>query len=63
MITFKVVNDACGWAVRIGEPVTAPCCSTELAVRKANSLADSIRRHGARAEVLAECAGPNKLAA
>jgi hypothetical protein len=63
MITFKVVKEEFGWAVRIGERMTTPFWSKDLAVRRAHSLADSIRRHGAPAEVLIEGADPTKAAA
>lgn len=58
MITFNVVKEQYGWAVRAGECMTTPFWSRELAIIEANSLADGIRRHGACAEVVIEGANP-----
>ena len=57
MITFDVVREKHGWAVRMGERMTMPFWSRELAIREANCLADAIRCHGERAEVVAEAHG------
>jgi hypothetical protein len=55
MITFNVVRERHGWAVRTGHGVTTPYRSLELAIREANCLAEAIRRHGALTEVIIEC--------
>jgi hypothetical protein len=60
MITFKVVKEQHGWAIRMGERMTMPFWSRDLAVREANSLADAIRCHGE--EVMVEGAEPNERA-
>ena len=52
MITFIVVKEPDGWAVRMGEQMTTPFWSRTLAVREAHCLADAIRRHGQGVEVL-----------
>lgn len=54
MITFSVVKEQHGWAVRMGECMTTPFWSRTLAIREANCLADSIRRHGQIAHVVVE---------
>ena len=59
MIVFNVVREQYGWAVRMGECMTTPFRSRELAVQEANSLADDIRCHGERAEVIIEGASPS----
>jgi hypothetical protein len=61
MVTFNVVKQQCGWAVRMGEGVTTPFWSKELAVREANCLADAIRYHGAYAEVIVGDGDLNEL--
>jgi len=58
MITFNVVKEQYGWAVRTGTCMTTPFWSRELAINEANCLADAIRRHGACAEVVIEGADP-----
>ncbi len=57
MITFNVVKEPHGWAIRMGERMTTPFRSKELAVREAKCLAQAIRRHGERTEVIIE--GPD----
>lgn len=54
MITFKVVKEQHGWAVRMGEQMTTPFWSRVLAIREADRMAAGIRRHGAVTEVLIE---------
>ena len=58
MITFYVVKEQHGWAIRTGERMTMPFWSRDLAVREANSLADAIRCHGECTEVIVEGAEP-----
>ena len=62
MITFKVVKEQHGWAIRMGERMTMPFWSKDLAVREANCLADAIRCHGECTEVMVEGAEPNERA-
>ena len=54
MITFNVVKEKHGWAIRLGEGMTTPFWSRDLAVREANSLAYAIRCHGQHTEVVVE---------
>jgi hypothetical protein len=54
MITFKVVKEQHGWAVRMGEQMSTPFWSRVLAIREADRMAAGIRRHGAVTEVLIE---------
>ena len=61
MITFNVVKERHGWAVRTGEAMTTPFWSRELAVREANCLADAIRCHGACAEVIVDGGDRNEM--
>ena len=56
MITFSVVKEQHGWAVRSGTCMMTPFWSRDLAIREANCLADAIRRHGQHTEVVIECA-------
>jgi len=51
MITFYVVKEQHGWAIRMGERMTMPFWSRDMAVREANCLADAIRCHGECTEV------------
>jgi hypothetical protein len=59
MITFNVVKELHGWAIRMGEGMTTPFWSRDLAVREANCLADAIRRHGECAKVIIEDTDPS----
>jgi len=58
MITFNVVKEPHGWAVRMGQRMTTPFWSRDLAIREANCLADALRRHGECAEVIVEGGEP-----
>ena len=58
MITFEVVREQNGWAVRAGERMTMPFRSRDIAVKEAHFLADAIRRHGQSAQVIVEPAPP-----
>ena len=60
MITFNVVKEQHGWAIRMDERMMTPFWSRDMAIREANCLADAIRRHGECAEVIVEGAGPNE---
>jgi hypothetical protein len=61
MITFSVVKEQHGWAIRIGERMTTPFWSRDVAVREASCLADAIRCHGECSEVIVEGADPSEL--
>jgi len=54
MITYAVVQEPHGWAIRVGGHMTSPFRSRESAVRKANQLATALRRHGQTASVMIE---------
>lgn len=54
MITFKVVKEQHGWAIRMGEGVATPFWSRDSAVREAHCRAGAIRCHGERTEVIIE---------
>lgn len=54
MITFKVVKEQHGWAIRMGEGVTTLFWSRASAIREAHCLAAAIRCHGEGAEVIIE---------
>jgi len=56
MITFNVVKERHGWAIRLGERMTTPFRSRDLAVQEPNRLADTIRGHGEHTEVNVETA-------
>ena len=60
MITFNVVKEQHGWAVRMGDCMMTPFRSKDLAIQEANCLADAIREHGVRTEVIVEDAEPRK---
>jgi hypothetical protein len=62
MITFNVVKERHGWAIRMGECMIMPFRSRDLAVSEANSLADAIRCHGECTEVFVEGAETSELA-
>ena len=61
MITFSVVKEQYGWAIRAGEGMKTLFWSRDLAIREANCLADAIRCHGACAEVIVEGTDPNEV--
>jgi hypothetical protein len=52
VITFYVVKEPHGWAIRMGEGMTTPFWSKHMAVQAANSLARAIRCHGERTQVI-----------
>jgi hypothetical protein len=56
MFTFNVVREPHGWAVRMGEPMTMPFRSREVAVQAANRLAGALRGHGESTEVIVDAA-------
>lgn len=53
-ISFRVVKEPYGWAVRVGEGMMTPFRSKVLAVRHANGFADALRRCGEPVEVVVE---------
>jgi len=59
VITFNVVKERYGWAIRIGKRMAMPFRLKDAAVREATCLADAIRSHGQCAEVIVESADPN----
>ena len=59
MITFNVVKEQHGWAIRMDERMMTPFRARDLAIREANRLADAIRCHGECAEVIVEGADPS----
>lgn len=60
MITFNVVKEQYGWAIRMDERMMTPFWSRDLAIREANCLAHAIRCHGECAEVIVEDAVPSE---
>jgi hypothetical protein len=54
MITFNVVREKHGWAIRLDKCMTTPFRLRELAIREAQCLAEAIRRHGESAQVVVE---------
>jgi hypothetical protein len=60
MITFNVVKEQHGWAIRMDKRMITPFWSRDLAIREANCLADAIRCHGECAEVIVEGGDPNE---
>jgi hypothetical protein len=59
MITFNVVKEKHGWAIRMGERMTTPFWSRDLAIQEAICLANAIRCHGECAEVVVDSVNPN----
>jgi hypothetical protein len=60
MITFAVVKEEHGWAVHMGERMTSPFRSRDVAIREATLLAEAIGGHGERTEVIVEGVGPGE---
>ncbi len=60
MITFNVVKEQHGWAIRMDERMMTPFWSRDMAIREANHLADAIRCHGECAEVIVESVDPSE---
>jgi len=50
-ITFEVVKEAYGWAVRRDRQMMTPCWCKALAVDEARRMVDVLRRHGQRADM------------
>lgn len=60
MITFCVVKEQYGWAIRMDKRMMTPFWSRDMAIREANCLARAIRCHGECAEVIVEGAVPSE---
>lgn len=50
-ITFEVVKEAYGWAVRRDHQMMTPCWCKAVAVEQAQRMVDALRQHGERAEM------------
>lgn len=53
-ISFRVVKEPYGWAVRLGEGMMTPFRSQMHAIEHAYGIAEALRRRGERAEVVIE---------
>ncbi len=54
MLTFKVVKEEYGWAVRLGRGMATPFWTQAAAIREAHQLCERMRGHGLAAEVVIE---------
>jgi len=54
IISFRVVKEPYGWAVRLGEGMMTPFRSQALALQHASVIAEALRRRGEFAEVVVE---------
>ncbi|MFC3068475.1 hypothetical protein [Phenylobacterium soli] len=54
VITFQVVKEPYGWAIRQGRQMMRPAWCKAFAVEEAQRMADALRRHGELAEVWIE---------
>lgn len=54
MISFRVVREPYGWAVRMGQGMMTPFRSRVMAIKHANGFAEALRQHGEAAEVVLE---------
>jgi hypothetical protein len=54
VITYSVVKELHGWAIRMGDHMTTPYWSKDRAILQANRLAAAIRQHGEHVEVIIE---------
>ncbi|MFI4976484.1 MAG: hypothetical protein ACHP84_18265 [Caulobacterales bacterium] len=54
MITYNVVKETHGWAIRVGEHMCTPYWSRDCAIDQALRLADTLRGHGQAAQVVVE---------
>lgn len=52
MLSFKVVKENYGWAVRLGDGMSTPFWTRSGAVREAYRLCEGMRSHGVAAEVI-----------
>lgn len=53
-ISFRVVKEPYGWAVRLGDGMMTPFRSQTLALQHARDIAEALRRRGELAEVIIE---------
>lgn len=53
-ISFRVVKEPYGWAVRLGDGMMTPFRSQNLALQHAKDIAEALRRRGELAEVVIE---------
>lgn len=51
LITFEVVKESYGWAIRRDRQMMTPMWRRDLAVAEAERMVAALRRHGERAEV------------
>ncbi len=61
MITFNVVKEQNGWAIRTSSGMTTPYRTQDAAMHEAECLAEAIRGHGECVEVIVEYVGPSKV--
>jgi hypothetical protein len=61
MITFKVIKEQHGWAIRTATGITTPFRLKEAAIQEAAFLAESIRCHGQCVEVIIDCEPSNDV--
>jgi hypothetical protein len=61
MITFNVIKEQHGWAIRTSSGMTTPFRTRDAAMREAECLAKSIRVHGEYVEVVVEHIGLSEL--
>lgn len=59
MLTFNVVKEPYGWAIRMGERMSTPYRCRLSAIRDAQVLAEAIRRQGGRIEVVVQDDDPS----
>lgn len=52
MITFEVVKEPYGWAVRRDDCMMMPCGSKDAAEHEAKRMVSALRNHGQLAQVL-----------
>jgi len=54
MISFRVVKEPYGWAVRMGHGMMTPFPSRASAIEHVNGVAEALRRRGEPVEVVLE---------
>ena len=63
MLTFNVVREPYGWAIRMGDRMSTPYRSRLSAIRDAHGLAGAIRRQGGCTQVVVEDDEPSRILA
>lgn len=58
LISFRVVKEPYGWAVRTHEGLMTPFQSRRSAIEHASAFVDALRRQGHRAEIVVEELAP-----